>query len=290
MTGLKGVELRIPPLELKENSELECWRDFLLRFEIAIINTNLATPRPPRNPSDASVSKEVVKQEAERELEDLEFRKGGLLLNSIGAEGYRIFTKWKIAAANIRYSDLVARFEQKFTGRQNLFITRHRFFTLGQVATEKVEAYIDRVAKAAMYCDFGGLEDAMILQIVTKGLKSDKLRKDLLATDALDMQKARNICFLYTSAEESNDFLVDKPSVEVAKVSKKPATNQKQQRPNGCFICKSPDHWAKDCTKKKEVTCFKCHKKGHFANKCRSGKIQEVTADQEQEYESDESL
>jgi hypothetical protein len=290
MAGFKGLELRIPILELKENSELECWRDFLQRFEIAVINTNLAIIRPATG--DSSSSKPST-SEAQAAGGDLEFRRGGLLLNSIGSEGYRIFTKWKINAADINYSDLVRRFEEKFAGRQNLFITRHRFFIMEQMAAEKIEAYIDRVAKAAMYCDFGALEDGMVLQIVTKGLRSDKLRKDLLATDALDIAKARNLCYLFASAEESNDLLVDKPSAEVAKVTRRPVNKNRSQKGTGeCFICKAPDHWAKYCPKKKEVTCFKCNKKGHYASKCRSGKVQEVTARREQDPDSgsDESL
>lgn len=284
MAAIKGVELRIPPLELKENSELECWRDFIQRFEIALINTNLATIRTPSSGESSS-----KKADANEEI-DFEFKRGGLLLNSIGAEGYRVFTKWKIAAADIRYTDLVARFEEKFMGRQNLFITRHRFLSMEQMAGEKVEIYIDRVAKAAMYCDLRDLEEALVLQIVTKGLRSDKLRKDLLATDALDLRKARNLCHLFTSAEESNDLLTDKPSAEVAKVSRKPMPKNKGQKGNsGCFICKAQDHWAKDCPKKREIVCFKCNKKGHYAKQCRSGKIQEVTA-KETDSESDESL
>jgi hypothetical protein len=287
MAGIKGVELKIPALELKENSELECWRDFIQRFEIALINTNLAIIHIQSSEESSSSKKPTAVEQIE-----LEFKRGGLLLNSIGTEGYRIFTKWKISAADIRYSDLVARFEEKFTDRQNLFITRHRFLMMEQMTAEKVETYIDRVAKAAMYCDLGGLEEATILQIVTKGLRSDKLRKDLLATNALDLGKARNLCYLFTSAEESNNLLSDRPSAEVAMVSRKPMSKGRTQKGNsGCFICKAQDHWAKDCPKKKEIICFKCNKKGHYASKCRSGKVQEVTSkEQDPDSESYEYL
>lgn len=42
MASLKGVEICVPLLGLKENCELKCWRDFILRFEISLINTSLA--------------------------------------------------------------------------------------------------------------------------------------------------------------------------------------------------------------------------------------------------------
>ena len=313
MSALKGVELRVPPLELKENSELECWRDFILRFEIALINTNLsitgsntatATTKVKIGESSGDAeAKAQAKAEAEAVIADMDSRRGGLLLNTIGPEGYRIFTKWNILAKDILYSDLRRRFEEKFTGRQNLFITRHRFLTMEQMSTEKVEVFIDRIAKAATFCRFDTLEDDLVLQIATKGLRNDKLRKELLAADDLTIQKARNICHLFTSAEESNNFLNDKTEVAVAAVESRSSTKIDSRRSNNneCFICKSKNHWSKDCPKKKwretksEVTCYQCGLKGHIARFCTNRKksVREVKAEKmykEREPESDESF
>ena len=304
MASLKGVELRVPPLELKENSELECWRDFILRFEIALINTNLSltgdntaaalTDKKPESSGDAEASEALKK--------DTDFRRGGLLLNTIGPEGYRFFTKWNIAAKDILFSNLRERYEEKFTGRQNIFITRHRFLTMEQMSAEKVEMFIDRVAKAATFCRFDTLEDDMVLQITTKGLRNDKLRRELLATDDLTLQKARNICHLFTSAEESNNFLSDKTEMSVAAVDSRPPARAEGKRPNECFICKSKTHWSKECPKRKfgrdnkpEVTCYHCGYKGHIARFCsnKNKSVREVKAEHHKgrnEPESDESF
>ena len=307
MASLKGVEVRIPPLELKENSELECWRDFILRFEIALINTNLSTNEDVLSSdtakSESSTSKS--KEQMETMKQNLDFRRGGLLLNTIGSEGYRIFTKWNIPAKEISFNDLVARYEEKFTNRQNLFITRHRFLSMEQLSSEKVETFFDRVSKAATFCKFEGLEDDMTLQIITKGLRDDKLRKELLATDKLDIRKAQNICHLFVTAEESNDFLTDKTETLVAAVESK-STHQKSEwrKSKGeCFICKSKDHWSKKCPDRKrrdtrpEVTSCRCGLKGHIARSCRSkgNKVREIKTDDshqryKQEPESDESF
>lgn len=303
MASLKGVEVRIPPLELKENSELECWRDFILRFEIALINTNLSvnedTSTIKKNKEESSASSS---EQADIE-KNLDFRRGGLLLNTIGAEGYRIFTKWNISAKDISFTDLVARFEAKFAGRQNLFITRHRFLMMEQMSSEKVEAFFDRVSKASSFCKFEALEDDMTLQIVTKGLRSDKLRKELLATDKLDLVKARNVCHLFVTAEESNDFLTDKTETSIAAVTSKTADKKEWRKPKGeCFVCKSKNHWSRDCPDRKrrenrpDVTCYKCGGKGHIARQCKNkeNKVREVRADKthqmDKETESDESF
>ena len=282
MASHKSLEVRIPPLELKENCQLECWRDFLLRFEIALINTSLALGITLAD----NVSKGETSTKEARENE-LDFRRGGMLLNSIGPDGYRIFTKWKIAAKDIKYTNLVERYEEQFTGRQNLFITRHKFLTMEQLSSESVESFIDRVAKSASFCRFDALEDDLTLQIITKGIRDDRLRKELLSTDKLDLTKAKNVCYLFASAEESSNMLTDKPSAEVAAVNrdpwnKGPSRKLDAKKRGGCFTCSSKDHWAKDCPKKKDMSCFKCGIKGHIAKWCKKRSVREVKASEDQ--------
>ena len=235
--------------------------------------------------------------------QDEDFRRGGLLLNTIGLDGYRIFTRWNIPAKDMLYSDLIKRFEEKFTGRQNIFITRHRFLMMEQLSSEKVETFIDRVSKASTFCKFGDLEDDMTLQIITKGLRNDKLRKELLATEEPSIAKARNICHLFTSAEESNNFLTDRTETTIAAVESRTGNKPEWRKPSGeCFICKSKTHWAKECPNKKrrdtrqEVVCYQCGLKGHIAKFCTSKdrRVREVKARVQQrdrdEPESDESF
>ena len=158
-------------------------------------------------------------------------------------------------------------------------------------STEKVEHFNDRVSAAATFCNFDALEDDMVMQIVTKGLKSDKLRKELLSTQDLDMMKARNICHLFTSAEESNKIITDKAEAEIAVVQKKKSENGEKKKGKGCSFCHSESHWIKDCPKIKEVTCHKCNKKGHLARFCKNKKVREIVAEKNPaEVESEESF
>ena len=104
---IKGVELGVPQLELKNNSELECWRDFIERFEIALINTNLAIePEGIENKTESKPGSSGATSTGMADVEN-DFRRGGLLLNAIRQEGYKMFTKWKIAARDISYANLI---------------------------------------------------------------------------------------------------------------------------------------------------------------------------------------
>ena len=58
-------------------------------FEIALINTNIAISKD--NQSTLFSGEERAKAIVEEELKD--FKRGGLLINSIGDKGYRIFAR-----------------------------------------------------------------------------------------------------------------------------------------------------------------------------------------------------
>ena len=141
------------------------------------------------------------------------------MINSIGDEDYRIFARWNIPALAISYQELVERFEELFQSREYLiFVTRHRILSLEQLFSEVIKDFIDRLTRKAKYRYFRTLEEAMILQIITKGLCDDKLRKNLLYTKYLDINKAENICHLYHSTESSNVVLTGGADTEVSLV------------------------------------------------------------------------
>lgn len=268
----KGIDVRIPPLVLKENSELECWKKFILRFEIGLISTNMAIV--------AIDSSKTLSTQEKADEKNKDYKRGGLLLNTIGEEGYRIFASWNIAAADISYNDIAGRFEDRFQLRQNLFVTRHRFLSLEQVASEKIEEFIDRVIASSIYCNFGGLEDEMVIQMIVKGLRDDKLRKELLYTKDLDLSKVKNICHQYYSAEASNIILTETADTEVSFVKSRGATGGNDKRsklPGVCHFCKLPGHWIRDCQKRKKIVCEICQGRGHSAKVCKKkAHVQEI--------------
>lgn len=291
MSRFKSLDIRVPPLELKENSELECWTDFITRFEVALINTSLAILPTGITPSSSDESKSSSSAQGD----DSDYRRGGLLLNCIGDEGYKIFTKWKIQVKDISYQNLVTRYRAEFDKKQNIFVTRFKFFNMQQLGGESVEGFLDRITKAASYCALGDLEEPMVLQCLTKRVRSEALRKEILYIADCDLEKARRACFTFESAQRSNNVISEKPEQgEVGAVGLRNSnpTERKsgpsKERP--CVICKSSEHWANKCPEKKDVKCTVCNKKGHTAKICRN-KVQAVETQQTLDgAESEESL
>ena len=63
--------------------------------------------------------------------------------------------------------------------------TRHRYLSTEQRTEEK--NFIERVERAARTRRWGDLEDAMIVQVVIKGMTNEKVRGELLGMKDLDV-------------------------------------------------------------------------------------------------------
>ena len=70
----------------------------------------------------------------------------------------------------MNHQKLVERFEEQLQPRQNLFVAQHRFLSLKQLLSEVIEDLIDCVMEKTRYCNFGALEEAMILQTNKKAM------------------------------------------------------------------------------------------------------------------------
>ena len=56
-------------------------------------------------------------------------------------------------------------------------------------------------------------------------------------------------------------------SSQVHKAASKVSVNVNNHK---CFICSSPDYFAKNCSERKLIKCFKCAQFGHKKNECKS--------------------
>ena len=61
------MDVKIPSLVLKENSEIKCWGEFIFCFEITLINTNIAISKD--NQSTYLSGDEKAKAVVEREVD-----------------------------------------------------------------------------------------------------------------------------------------------------------------------------------------------------------------------------
>ena len=212
MEGKFGKGVTTPKFVIEYGAELECWNKFIRRFEIAVIGAGLTVK-----------DTEGVKSRGKKDQEEfnkflLEQRKAALLLDSMGEIGMDIFETWNVPVDGMQYEDLKREFERHFQQKENIVATRHRYLSIEQRTEEKIDSFIERVERAARTCRWGGLEDAMIVQIVIKGMTNEKVRAELLGKKDLDVRKVRSVCFRFQAAKTAADIISDghklKPEID----------------------------------------------------------------------------
>ena len=294
--------VNIKQLELVENDELGSWRGFKKRFDIAIININF------RDKVAAHANEGAVQAADDQES----YRKGAALLNVIGEEGMAIFETFDISVGDIRYEDLVERFEGYFAARENRIIRRHRFLSMEQKAGENMCAFVRRVRVASRSCQFGDFAEDMCVQVAIMGMSNMKLRNELLVTKDLSLTKTMEISSRFDSAERTEGVLqrTNRPVVEVDRVDRRVRQKGVSDR---CFGCGGYGHWAADCSHstarqrtaeraqvvsqgtvgavtavkmvgavetdgtksgRRDGCCFRCGEEGHFQRECDRGQKQ----------------
>jgi len=260
----KPTNLGVSPLKIEMNNEQESWRQFKLRFGIATIGMKFCDT--------------LRKDEVRDQGDEIQMNKGGSLLNAMGEEGIKIFYSFKIPVEDIKYDNLIARFDDYFARRENVIILRHRFLNCKQESEESMTEYIERVTTAGEQCRLQDLE-AMLIQVIINNMRSDKLRNELLVTADLNLNKLKEVCTRHEGAERTEKELKRNTGEEYVARTHMPRSGQnfKQEggsfrqtgsRSTNCYKCGGSNHWARDC-KETEPTCFNCGFKGHISTQCK---------------------
>lgn len=296
-----GKGVRTPKFVVELGAELECWRKFIKRFEIAVIGAGLKLDEEGATGTKSRAG--TAKEKAKRF--ELEQRKAALLLDSMGELGMNLFETWDVEVGTMQYEGLKGAFEEHFSDRENIVATRHRFLCLEQRSEEGLDKFIERVERAGKTCRFGGLEEEMVVQIVIKGMRLDKVRNELLLKKDLSLGKVKSVCNRYESAVAASKIIkkshpvseVDRVEVddgelageEDAQVDRIGAfgvrgrgSRRGRGRGRGCWTCGGFGHDFKACKSRmernKEQTrggpgpkfgkCFICDESNHFARDC----------------------
>ena len=123
----------------------------------------------------------------------------------IGDRGREIFNTWvwdKVEADGVETEEdditikaLYERYEEYCIPKRNLVIERRRFFLRNQDTYETIDGYVTELRNLASTCEFETLNDGLILYKMVDGIRSDKVRDNLLRKGAdLTLTKAINIC------------------------------------------------------------------------------------------------
>lgn len=126
----------------------------------------------------------------------------------------RVFDAWGTAVKEMQYEALRTAVEAHFTAKENIVSTRHRFFSMSQESGDTINIYLERIETLGRVCRFGNLEKELVLQVLIKGMKEEKLSKELLLKRQLDLAKARDICTQYEAAVVASD-IITKPGLQL---------------------------------------------------------------------------
>ena len=138
--------------------------------------------------------------------EKTEEEKYSVFLFLIGEQGRDIFNtmEWdkKVDAwgnqaeeDDITVKKLFERFEEYCLPKKNLVVERRKFFWKNQHDDETFDQFMIELRNLASTCEFGDLNESLLLYKVVDGNRSDKIRDVLLRKGVeMTLEKAINIC------------------------------------------------------------------------------------------------
>ena len=241
-------KFKIAELKVEKHNEVESWKRFKNRFEIAALTVDFGA--------------KVVEDDAEKKAAEISKRKAATLVCNLGETGMAIFETFNIKVEELRYDDIVTKFENYFEGRENKTMLRHRFLNSKQQPGEELTTFIQRISALATSSKLGDLEDDLIVHVIINGVSDEKLKSAILQMEVLNLEKAKEKCTQFETAERTMGTLRGNEEEEVGAVGGVPIQSPK------CHACGQQGHFANRCP---NVTCYECGAKGHISRDCHQG-------------------
>ena len=183
-------------------------------------------------------------------------RKYALLLYLGGSELREIYGT--LDDENKTFSSAREVLNNYFVDKKNLVFERYQFNSLQQKSDENAKAFLVRLKKVGMSCDFASytLEDAIIDKFIA-GCRDNSLRKKLLSSKDINLEK-----------------LVEK-AISSEIVDKQASIMEKQGGNTGGDICEIYEDTGEELCAITTVQCFGCGDPGHIIHdaKCPASKI-----------------
>jgi len=152
------------------------WRSFqhyLLAVNLVVLPKAVDGSDPPEN---VAISKRQV----------------AIMLHCAGEEAYEIFSQFEFAdgksADNLE--DVLAKFETHCNPRKNILYETFLFWSLSQFDGEPIDLLVKRLKTQAAKCEFGQMQERMLLCRVIFGLSDIKLKERLLRNGKITLTNA----------------------------------------------------------------------------------------------------
>ena len=119
--------------------------------------------------------------------------KSSILLSCIGKKGREIYNTFTFENDddNMKFNTLIQKFDEYCSLRKNITFQRYKFFTCRQEEGQSFDdQFVTELKKLRQECEFGGLCNSLICDVITMGLLDNKLRERLLREPDLTLENA----------------------------------------------------------------------------------------------------
>lgn len=193
-----------------------------------------------------------------------------ILLSTVGEDCLRMIQNFPLSTEDkATSSTLLAAIGRNMTPTVNIRYERAVFNMAHQEESETYDAYINRLRGLIKNCQYGAIEDDLLLDKIICSIKSVSLREQLWAVAnitlvlAIDKCKAKELKQLKDIAGESSRETED---ISRIKTRSKPFRKAEIL----CKYCGRQHEYGIDACPAKGAQCLKCGKSNHFAQVCRA--------------------
>lgn len=183
------------------------------------------------------------------------------------------------------YEEVVKALGDFFSPTPNEIAESFKFFNRHQKEDKTVQAFLVELRRQAEKCNFGSMVDRMLRDRLVCGVRSEEVRKRLLARREVTLKEAENIALAAEAAADNVAAMKLPRSVESEINAVTPGTGQGKRpntqktynkarykrrdssSPDGCQRCGARSHAADSC-KHRSAQCFRRGSYGHLARRC----------------------
>ncbi|GBO31314.1 hypothetical protein AVEN_94970-1 [Araneus ventricosus] len=155
-----------------------------------------------------------------------------ILLNLLGSEGLEIFNTFKFEPplSQKNYSEVLKKFEECCSLRQNVVYERYKFFSCVQQEGQAIECYVTQLKTLASTCEFEEQENVLIRDRIVLGIRDSRLKERLLHESGLGLEKAIEIVRTAETSREQLRSMKEETVATVSSVKRNRRQNQRNSR------------------------------------------------------------